>query len=144
MSSAHAVPLTCSIQLSGTVDSPVTVASTWRKDGATPANSAKTSISQIQQLSSSLYHTTLTLSDLSQSNDAGEYFCEALVAANPSSSYIATSSVASVSLTLTVQGRTGHSCNITQIYVYILFSHSPHTHCLLISCSTDCFGCSSI
>ncbi len=69
----------------------------------TLANSAKTSISQIQQLSSSLYHTTLTVSDLSQSDDAGEYSCEALVAANPSSSYIATSSVASVSLTLTIQ-----------------------------------------
>ncbi len=93
----------CSIQLSGSVDSPVTVANTWRKDGATLTNSAKTSISQIQHLSSSLYDATLTLSDLSQSDDAGVYSCEALVDANPSSSYIATSSVASASLTLTIQ-----------------------------------------
>ncbi len=101
--SGGTVTLTCSVQLSGTVDSPVTVTSTWRKDGVTLANSAKASISQIQQISSSLYHATLTLSDLSQSDDAGEYSCEALVAANPSSSYIATSSVASASLALTVQ-----------------------------------------
>ncbi len=62
-------------------------------------------VSAAQQLTSSLYRATVTISNLSQSTDVGVYSCEAAIAANPSSTYI-TNSSAATSFSLTIEGKT--------------------------------------
>ena len=70
------VAVNCSIQLSDAVDSPVTVAAVWRKDGAVLMSSASRMVLSTVLVNSSLYLAQVVFRPVQLSTDDGSYACE--------------------------------------------------------------------
>ena len=96
--------LNCNIQLSQTVDSPVTLTVLWRRSGVLISNDTQTTVHNVAQNGSHTYLSMLVFSSLSLTLDSGQYTCEASASANPPSPYITGSlSATSTAYSLTVE-----------------------------------------
>ena len=96
--------LQCTIQLSQTVDSPVTFMVYWKRSGVLILNDTRTTVYNVAQSGSHTYLSMLVFSSLSLTQDSGQYTCEASVSASPPSPYITGSlSATSTAYSLTVE-----------------------------------------
>ena len=96
--------LHCTIQLSQTVDSPVTFTVLWRRSGVLISNDTRTTVYNVAQNGSHTFLSMLVFSSLSLTLDSGQYTCEASVSASPPSRYITGSlSATSTAYSLTVE-----------------------------------------
>ena len=79
-----ALTLRCVIGIDAVVDIPYTITVMWLKSGRVIGNNARTTISNVTQLSSSMHESRLDLRPLSSTSDTGTYTCQ--VAVNSASS----------------------------------------------------------
>ena len=68
--------LRCSVQIDAAIDVPHLVSLVWLKSGATISSDARTTISNVTQLSPSMHDATLVLNPLSRTLDSGTYSCQ--------------------------------------------------------------------
>ena len=74
------ITVNCSIQLSTAVDSPVTVATAWRRNGVILTNSANRMVLDAISIgNSSLYLAQVVFSPIQLSSDDGLYSCEVTI-----------------------------------------------------------------
>lgn len=78
-----ALTLRCAVEVDAAVDIPYTVTVVWLKSGESIGSNDHTTVSNVMQLSSYTYETTLNLNPLSSTSDTGTYTCQAAV--NPTS-----------------------------------------------------------
>ena len=96
--------LHCTIQLSQTVDSPVTFTVLWRRSGILILNDTRITVHNVAQNGSHTYLSRVIISSLSLTLDSGQYTCEASASASPPSPYITRSlSATSTAYSLTVE-----------------------------------------
>ncbi len=74
-----ALNLGCAITIDASVDTPHTVSVMWLRLGVSISNSDRTPISNVTQLSSYRYTSSLGLSPLSSTADTGTYTCQVVI-----------------------------------------------------------------
>ena len=75
--------LKCIVEVNSTVDTSLTVHSTWWKSGTLLETSEKIVIQPIMQLSATEYQTTVEINIVSMTLDSGAYTCETSIEPNP-------------------------------------------------------------
>ena len=103
------------------IDTEVTVARVWRKSGMLLTNSSRMTIPAVEQLSSSVYISTLTIFSLSSVHDSGSYSCEVSIGPNPPSTYIFPS-LGTASKFVHIEGIVGIWCTCSIANVHYLLS----------------------
>ena len=96
--------LRCLFEINSAVDIPYTVTVDWLKSGAVLSGDDRVFVSNVTQLSSNLYLTSVDLNPLSSSSDTGTYTCRVTADANPPLLHIQRA-VHSVTNTITVQSK---------------------------------------
>ena len=94
----------CTIEYSEAVDTPIVVTGTWRRAGELLSDDNHVLVSDITPLDGMTYQTNVTLSPLSNTQDSGQYSCEAAIGPQTASVFIIMSSD-SDSVTLNVEGK---------------------------------------
>lgn len=97
------ITVNCTIQLSISVDSPVTVASVWKKDSIILTNSTSRVLLDAVLINRSLYLAQVVFSPFQLSSDDGVYACEVTINADDND-HVMSAGLLSNSITLRATG----------------------------------------